>query len=197
MYGLNKPSNFVRQTSTRSVLSAVQLWLRHWNWYKSWVFLCCHLDYDFSCWNLLSSFYQIIQVVNTQSRRNMLKHFCLTAVNSLWNKKKTKPSLPFPFGLIEVTVGSVVSRWPPPSQFDPVTHFLSHLSVGLRAPGEQECVSVCEAASLCWLNVYAASPSLSLNYSASLIHSHTLCRPGGAEVVLSTPAVNLYQTCRK
>lgn len=103
--------------------------------------------FDISHWNLLCSFYRIIQVANTQSSRNTWKHFPLTAVNGLWNKKI--PSH-FPSGLIEVTVSSVVSRWPPPSQFDPVTHFLSHLSVGLRggvSPSEHQgsrsvCVSV-------------------------------------------------------
>lgn len=51
------------------------------------------------------------------------------------------------------------------------------------APGEKECVRVskcvCEAASLCRLNVYSASPSLSLNNSALFMHTHThtLCHP--------------------
>lgn len=59
------------------------------------------------------------------------KQVSLAAVNGL--HKREKKSSYFPSGLIEVTVGSVVPRWPPPPpDFDPVTHFLSHLSVGPR-----------------------------------------------------------------
>ncbi len=75
-------------------------------------------------------------------------------------------------------MAAVVGVWP--SDTFPVPSVCGdpeEARVPLSTRGEGVCVRVskcvCEAASLCRLNVYSASPSLSLNNSVLFMHTHT------------------------
>lgn len=116
----------------------------------------------------------------------------------------------FPSGLIEVTGGSVVARWPPLPEFDPVTHFLLYLSTGPRGgeslPEHRECRSVCVCVCV-RLHLYVdlmftqrAPACFWINQSCSCTHTHAHTHFAYSSVtkgVLSSPAINLYQTRRK
>lgn len=83
-----------------------------------------------------------------QSSENIENLFSLTALNAPWRREEKKKQLQFSFRVNRGDSWPSCTKMAATSRFDPVTHFLSHLSAGPR--GEEcspedlgDCVRAC------------------------------------------------------